>query len=173
MECPKCKGVRLEKTDPSKPLWCPECGGVWVPMQDMDNVSQSFSEDLNTSMFDASAYDQKTGLCPQGHGIMLRAKVEGDKPFYLERCPHCGGIWFDHGEWQQVVKYHLTDHLADFWTTAWQRQLQSRKDRESFIELNKSLLGEDIVGDIFKLAEKLKSHPEKSRALALLRQELN
>lgn len=172
MECPKCKNVNLEKTDPSKPYWCPECGGMWVPVQEMDDFSHSLMEDLNTSMFDSSDYDHRTGLCPLGHGIMLRAKVEGDRNFYLERCPHCGGIWFDHGEWQQIAKYHLADNLAEYWTSAWQRKKQAEKDREGFIELNKKMIGEDAVGMILDLAAKLKGHPEKGRALALFRQEL-
>lgn len=172
MECPKCKHVELKKTGFNKPYWCPQCGGLWVPVQDMDGYSQSFVEELNTSMFDSESYDQKTGLCPLGHGIMIRAKVEGDKEFYLERCPHCSGIWFDHGEWQQVARHHLIDHLADFWTTAWQRKKKEEKDQESFIELNKKLIGDDLVRQIYDLAGKLKDHPEKIRAIALLRNEI-
>jgi len=48
--------------------------------------------------------DNRTGPCPSGHGIMIRAKVDIDEPFYLEKCTTCGGIWFDHGEWLRIVE---------------------------------------------------------------------
>ena len=169
MECPKCKGVRLEKNDPSKPHWCPACGGVWVAMEDF---SKSFEDVHDTGVFDHDAFDGKTGLCPAGHGIMLRARIEGDYVFYLERCTTCGGVWFDHGEWQQIAKHHLVDNLSDHWTTAWQRKKQHEQEREHFIELNRKLIGEDIVHRILDLADLLKNHPEKARAMALLKQEI-
>lgn len=169
MECPKCKGVKLEKKDPSKPYWCPDCGGVWVSME---NLSEHFDEDSKTGVFDHQAYDKKTGLCPAGHGIMIRTRIEGDYPFYLERCTTCGGVWFDHGEWQQISKHHLLDNLADHWTSAWQRRNLHEKERESFIELNTKLIGKDIVQRILDLAVLLKNHPQKARAMALLKQEI-
>lgn len=172
MDCPKCKNVKLEKNDPSKPYWCPVCGGMWISIHEIEELSEPFVEDLKISLEDSAQYDQKTGLCPNGHGIMIRANVEGDRSFYIEKCSHCGGMWFDHGEWQQIAKHHLLGNLADFWTTAWQRQHQQEKNRESFIELNKKILGEDIVQLIIHLGEKLKDHPEKTRAFALLKQEI-
>lgn len=169
MDCPKCKGVKLEKNDSSKPHWCPVCGGVWVSMSDF---SQSFEEDINVSKFDPASYDGKTGLCPSGHGIMIRAKIDGDYDFYLERCSHCGGVWFDHGEWQQIAKHHLVENLSNFWSSGWQRKKQQEKERESFIDLNKKLMGDEIVHMILKLGDLLKDHPEKTRAMALLKQEI-
>lgn len=168
MECPKCKGVKLEKKDPSKPYWCPACGGVWVSME---NLVRHFDEDSETVMSDHEDFDGKTGLCPAGHGIMIRARIEGDYPFYLERCTTCGGVWFDHGEWQQISKHHLLDNLTDHWTSAWQRKTLHEKEREAFIELNKKLIGDDIVHRILDLAALLKDHPQKARAMALLKQE--
>jgi Zn-finger nucleic acid-binding protein len=169
MECPKCKGVKLEKTDLSKPYWCPVCGGVWVSMEE---ISRPFAEDIDPALFDSLHYDGKTGLCPLGHGIMIRAKIEGDYDFYLERCSHCGGVWFDHGEWQQIAKHKLVDNLSHFWTAAWQRKNMQEKEREIFIDRNKTLIGEEIVEKILELGKILKNHPEKSRALALLKQEI-
>jgi Zn-finger nucleic acid-binding protein len=145
---------------------------MWVSIHDIEELSMPFVEDLKISLDDAVHYDEKTGLCPNGHGIMIRAKVDGDRPFYLEKCTHCGGIWFDHGEWQQIAKHHLIGNLADFWTTAWQRQKQKEKDRDSFIEINRKLIGDDVVRLIIQLGELLKNHPEKTRAMALLKQEI-
>jgi hypothetical protein len=44
--------------------------------------------------------------------------------------------------------------------------------RQSYLESNKKLLGEGVYNTIIQLAEKLKDHPEKGRALALLQQEI-
>jgi Zn-finger nucleic acid-binding protein len=172
MLCPKCKNVPLEKTSPDKPYWCPVCGGMWVSIYEIGELSEPFVDDLRISLADAAMMDARTGLCPHGHGIMIRAKVEADHSFYLEKCTHCGGVWFDPGEWQQIAKHHLVENLADFWTTAWQKQKNKEKDRESFIALNKRLIGDEAVQLILRLSEILKNHPEKTRALALLKQEL-
>ncbi|MFL5359808.1 MAG: zf-TFIIB domain-containing protein, partial [Myxococcales bacterium] len=43
--------------------------------------------------------DARSGVCPLCRGVLVRARVEGDHPFHLDRCPICAGIWFDSGEW--------------------------------------------------------------------------
>ena len=54
MECPKCKHVELEKNDPSKPFWCPVCGGMWVSIHEIEDLSQSFVDDLRVALADSA-----------------------------------------------------------------------------------------------------------------------
>ncbi len=75
--------------------------------------------------------DAVTGLCPEGHGLMTRARVVTDDTFFLDRCIGCGGIWFDRGEWEKVASAHLVEEIAAFWTKAWQsRQRETSRQKE-------------------------------------------
>jgi Zn-finger nucleic acid-binding protein len=172
MKCPKCKTSDLQKNDFNSPLTCPDCKGIWISDKDAANVPESVLVESPSPSPDNASMDNKTGVCPAGHGIMLRAKVDTDNPFYLERCSKCGGIWFDAGEWQRLAQSHLKDNLPDFWTQSWQHKQQKEKDRQHFLALNKRLLGESVFNSIMDLADSLKDHPEKTHALALLRQEI-
>lgn len=172
MKCPKCKTLDLESLSPKAHYSCIECGGIWITDTAHMQVPESVIDDtLRQSSADDNP-DDRTGLCPAGHGIMLRAKVDIDDPFYLEKCGKCGGIWFDKGEWQRLASSHLAANLADFWTQSWQRSQHQQKNRESFLTVNKTVLGEDVFDKIMTLADLLKDHPEKIRALALLKQEI-
>ncbi len=75
-------------------------------------MSDTLTVDVATTGADGTTHDDKTGLCPEGHGIMVRAKIDVEDPFYLEKCTHCGGIWFDSGEWQQIAQHQLIESLA-------------------------------------------------------------
>lgn len=171
MNCPKCKTTVLERTSYGAPYSCAKCGGMWVLNDEISKLSESF---INQPLSDSESEinDSRTGLCPEGHGIMIRAKIDFDKPFYLERCTHCGGIWFDQGEWHRIAENQFYENLSEFWTSSWQRKQQQEKNRESFLEMNKKLFGDEIFNALIDLADKLKNHPEKSRALALLKGEI-
>ncbi len=170
MKCPKCKTIELKKSGYNSPYFCDKCKGMWLSNIENSNLPDITIENIaDDSVTDN---DNKTGLCPSGHGVMIRAKVDIDEPFYLERCTACGGIWFDNGEWLRIAENNLSDNLSIIWSKSWQRNQSKTKNRNSFLETNQKLLGEQIFNEVMELSEKLKSHPEKDRAIALLQQEI-
>jgi len=171
MNCPKCRTVELKKNSSHSPYLCGQCGGMWL--LDAENAILS-PETIETTDADPGPVDndQKTGLCPAGHGIMIRARVELDEPFYLERCTDCGGIWFDRGEWIRIAENNLADTLSSIWSRSWQRKQRDEKNRERFLRANRRLLGESLFNATMELTEMLREHPEKDRAIALLLQEV-
>ncbi len=170
MKCPKCKTTELKTSGYNSPYFCDECKGMWLTNTNDSSLPEITIESIEDTSITGN--DSKTGLCPSGHGVMIRAKVDIDEPFYLEKCTACGGIWFDKGEWQRIAENNLSDNLSIIWSKSWQRNQSKTKNRESFLETNQKLLGEQIFKEIMDLSEKLKSHPEKDRALALLQQEV-
>ena len=172
MKCPKCVNIDLGKKSFSRPYACPECGGIWVRKEDLSRMSDVIFNDHEDILSDNNTLDSKTGLCPEGHGIMIRARIEDDCPFYLERCSVCGGIWFDRGEWQRIAGHHFLKNLSDFWSYSWQQRQRRKKSRRQYLQKNEELLGNELFASLVTLAEKLKQHPEKGRALSFLREEI-
>lgn len=171
MNCPKCKTTELKKPTYNSPHFCKSCGGMWHLNDTNSSLPEITTEEIGNNQ-DQNDHDYKTGMCPSGHGIMIRAKVDIDEPFYLEKCTACGGIWFDKGEWHRIAEHNLADNLSIIWSKSWQRKQSQEKNRDSFLQTNRELLGDNIFNSIIELSEKLKDHPEKDRAIALLRQEI-
>ena len=181
MDCPKCKNVKLRRKlkqssfssrrAPS-PLTCAKCGGLWIETEEFSILSDSYIEDGNIGSNPDPSADGRTGLCPAGHGLLIRAKIDLDPPFHLEKCSVCGGIWFDKWEWNRIIEAHLIENLNDFWTFAWRIKHRRKKDREYYLNLNKELLGEELFESIIQMAQTLRDHPEKLKAMALLRYEM-
>ncbi len=171
MNCPKCKTTELKKPNLNSPYFCKECKGMWLSNNENSNLTDITFENIEVDS--TSENDDKTGLCPSGHGIMIRAKVDIDEPFYLEKCTACGGIWFDKGEWQRIAENSLSDNLSNIWSKSWQKKQSEVKNRKSFLEMNQKLLGEEIFNNIINISKKLKDHSDKDRAIALLQQEIN
>jgi Zn-finger nucleic acid-binding protein len=99
---------------------------------------------------------------------MGRARVELDAPFYLERCVHCGGVWFDAGEWQRLATSHLLSSLLEFWTPAWRWRSQQEKARKAARERLSTRLGPELFEKLQALAAALNTHPARDEALAFL-----
>lgn len=171
MKCPKCKTVGLKKLSYNSPYLCSECGGMWHESSENSTFPDITIEhdDANSN---ANVHDKKTGVCPSGHGVMIRAKVDIDEPFYLEKCTACGGIWFDKGEWLRIAENNLAGNLSNIWSKSWQRKQSKEKNRENFLTMNQKLFGDKIFNSIMELSKELKDHPEKDRAIALLQQEV-
>lgn len=184
--CPKCKSSALvsalaENACEFEPgaegslLRCEECNGMWLSHSlvacAVDSGADLGLEDADESSAEDSV-DQRTGLCPLGHGILIRARVHLEDSFFLERCPHCGGIWFDSGEWKQLASSHLLHHLQDFWTPTWRRQRRESALRFAYITSLKADLGQELYESVTRLAKELKDHPQRQRVLAFLQSEI-
>ena len=171
MNCPKCKTTNLLRKSYESPYKCPNCKGMWLENSKIPKFMKENSLSANEESME-TRNDDKTGLCPEGHGIMIRARIDTKEPFHLEKCSKCGGVWFDNGEWQKIVKKNLTDQLAIFWCKSWQTQQRKQRGKKKYHEINRQLLGEDVFNQIMQLSEALQKHPEKGRAIALLQQEI-
>lgn len=145
---------------------------MWIEREELPNFLESFHNSSEEAPGKGDL-DERTGLCPSGHGVMIRARVDAAEPFYLEKCPRCGGIWFDQGEWLKIAQTTFSENLSDLWCKSWQYNQRKEKERSVFLEINKQLLGEDIFQEIMNLASRLREHPEKGRAIAFLQQEAN
>ena len=105
MVCPKCRTATLASLVPyaaEPPHRCSGCGGYWVPLAVAARLAEFMPEDAagTTDGPAPAAADARAGLCPNGHGLLVFARIELDGHFYLDRCPTCSGVWFDRGEWE-------------------------------------------------------------------------
>jgi Zn-finger nucleic acid-binding protein len=174
--CPKCRQTEL--VTPPGPitgaLRCPACRGTWLPRDEARVEVAGVLLESESMMRPNSAADARTGLCPLGHGILIRAKVELDDPFHVERCPDCHGIWFDKGEWNTLAASHLLEHLDDLWDPAWRFRMRAERLERSQRAGLEHELGRPLVDMLETLATALREQTPRvqSLALAYLKEEL-
>ncbi|HEY9648052.1 MAG TPA: zf-TFIIB domain-containing protein [Chroococcidiopsis sp.] len=179
MQCPKDRTVELVGGTLAGDLpvqCCADCGGNWIPpenyhdwrarhdLQGLDTMPKTL-DDLN---YVQSPLDSKGGLCPDCGCFLSRSKVGSRNPFYVERCPKCGGIWCDRGEWDVLEKLGLTGVIDQLFMNEWQVRLRERewalRERQATIDK----LGEDLAQLVFDLAEQLEKHPNGDFGVAYL-----
>lgn len=175
--CPKCESAQLQSvsgassisSSHSRPRQCPGCRGVWVPFAAFAALEdEDFLAEHDSPAGDAE-YDRRIGACPEGHGMMRRARVQWDDTYFLDRCGSCGGIWFDAGEWSRIANERLLENITEIWTLAYRsRRTQERVDAALGADLQQKL-GEDTFALLLELAKKLHGHPHASAAAAYLR----
>ncbi|MDD9946407.1 MAG: zf-TFIIB domain-containing protein [Myxococcales bacterium] len=179
MDCPKCPGKRLEPVSTeesliglgSVPRRCAGCGGLWVSRAAVPALHESGV--LEAQQADAEAdpeADRRNGVCPEGHGIMARARVSWDDPYFVERCPSCDGIWLDAGEWSRLGADLLLDQLDQLWLPSWRRRLRNEHERQQLETDLREKLGDDLYDRARDLGMTLASHPHGDVALAYVRE---
>jgi Zn-finger nucleic acid-binding protein len=179
--CPKCKAATLEPLS-AAPLQhksessavpasrCSNCRGVWMP-------HGALSHDLGLPTEEAAPgsvnLDAKVGFCPAGHGLLIRARVDAEQPFHLDRCGTCAGIWFDAGEWAALASTEWLHHLDDLWDPAWRKRMREERARKEHQQALEQALGPETARLVIELAAVLKQHPrQQSLAVAFLLDEL-
>ncbi|MGB3236657.1 MAG: hypothetical protein WBB29_00075 [Geitlerinemataceae cyanobacterium] len=163
--------------------YSPETGGIWLPREayrdwvadrpryelDLLQVVQL----LNKIDFQPAPQDSQAGICPETGRLMVRARVNTPRPFYVERSGPDGGIWLDYGEWEvlSILGLHLQiDSLfSSEWQAAFREVQQLERQRQATIEK----LGEDLAAQVFQVGEALRAHPNGDFGVAYLMQQFD
>ena len=173
--CPKCasqllvpvEGVRANSG--ASALQCPHCSGFWVPPEVVAlpaSLTVLSARDVRKAALPLE--NQRTGQCPEGHGLLRRARVTWHDPYFLERCARCGGVWFDAGEWSRAVADELLGNLSEVWSPAWRKQLSDQQSHDSLEVDLRAKLGSELFSALRTLADSLETHPQRGVALAYL-----
>lgn len=183
LRCPKCRLVHLDQAKGTlahietweHAMKCPQCQGYFLPHSIVEHWQTEPFVELNADepLSMRPELDRKTGLCPLGHGILVRARVDADQVFYLERCGFCRGVWLDCGEWQRLAASLYLDHLDDLWDPSWQKQRRSEKLQRGLDRSLADQLGENLYRDLASVVHLLRHHPARAQALAWIAQRLD
>lgn len=180
MLCPKDRKTPLQDDSLAESLAvkrCDGCKGIWLPSAEYeawqakqppsDPDPSRLLEPLEVD-FVQSPYDTKAALCPECGSYLSRAKISLEKPFYVERCANCGGIWCDRGEWDVLEKLGFHRTIQTLFTQEWQAKVRRcemiEQERQAMIDK----LGQDLAERIFALAEVLEKHPAGDFGVAYL-----
>jgi Zn-finger nucleic acid-binding protein len=171
--CPKCGAGALAMVEGSIVLRCAKCSGFWVPplaFGEPGIVELLKERDLHPEH--PLEQDHRTGVCPDGHGVMRRARASNDDPYFLERCARCGGVWFDPGEWSRLADERLLTDVTNLWSPAWREHLSEEQNRASLRADLRSKLGSETFELLETLVDKLSEQNLSALALAYLQQRL-
>ena len=178
MKCPVCKtdslgSITLVENLPANQ--CPNCGGVWLPSNAYMTWWKARGEDMPqkpaVSGMDRHWHVDELKLCPQSGHIMGRYKIFPDTEFYLDRCGHCNGIWFDKNEWDALVERNLHDNVNEFFTRPWQDELHAAETHNHLEQLYTDKLGAEDYERVKHIREWLKDHPKQGMLIAYLQAE--
>jgi Zn-finger nucleic acid-binding protein len=119
-----------------------------------------------------SPADVLPGFCPRCRGILVRARVNDENPFHLDRCPICRGIWFDAGEWAAIASTEWLNHLDDLWDPVWRKKVRDQRAENRHLETIEHALGADVFAKVQAAVKALRKHPMRSLGLSFIVEEL-
>jgi Zn-finger nucleic acid-binding protein len=180
-DCPKCKSATLLPLSAPRargassepfvpPSRCSKCRGVWLPHGAME--AHPLPGSIEVSKAIPAKADARSGVCPLCRGVLVRARVEGEHPFHLDRCPICAGIWFDSGEWAAIAAGEWLTHLDDLWDPVWRKRVRERRAEKRHLETLEHALGPEAFGKMTEVVRLLRGHPMRSLGLSFLIDEL-
>jgi len=181
--CPKCRSLTLDDAEGTladlspqeHALFCSKCRGYWMPHAVVERwQTEPFVEITEDEPMSVRPDpDKRTGLCPMGHGILLRARVDSDKVYYLERCGLCRGVWLDRGEWQRLAAALYLDHLDDLWDPTWQKQRRREALQKGLDVALVAQIGPELFAQVSQVVHALLDHPAKAQAFAWIAEHLD
>jgi len=132
MRCPGCPGIELAVFELQANVAaqkCSACGGFWLSSLQfanwIDSVQTSKPASTTGTPTSAPTNDPKAAkICPECGHVMTRYKVGHAMSFSLDRCGHCGGTWFDGGEWEVLKNSPLRDQVHLVFSPSWQSRVR-------------------------------------------------
>jgi uncharacterized protein len=92
---------------------CPDCGGIWFDTMELYSVKQGQSaqiDHLDPAILQAlSPLQALERFCPHDQARLARfVDPFFPKDLVIERCPDCGGLWLNRGEFTKYQQFRQT-----------------------------------------------------------------
>ncbi len=96
MDCPRCS-VELTPVshEESTIHWCPDCGGNWVEVTDLNKILLHANLPALSSIPGFVNTDELSGQCPACQVDLSVIEGGEKKALAYDTCESCGGIWVD------------------------------------------------------------------------------
>lgn len=174
--CPVCKEEGLSQHELEQnlhPSRCGKCNGVWVSSLQYEqwlkhhgaNLPEK-APDAGVSLETSEAHGAK--FCPECKYILLKYKVGHNVGFSLNRCGHCGGVWFDKNEWEIMKSRNLNDDVHYVFSEAWQSAVRAEEHKTAIDDILRKQIGDADLKEIQRIKSWLQSHPKSNELYAYL-----
>jgi hypothetical protein len=111
MKCPACKNSLREKNTGGMTvdICYGGCGGIWFDAAELERVSVSAPAATTLHSIwqiqPGNVQPTEARLCPRCPEQVLERSWYSDlKQVEIDRCPKCGGIWLDAGEFSSIYE---------------------------------------------------------------------
>ena len=176
VNCPRCRIVALEEQPLESALLaltCPQCAGHWIKGFQYWKWLEQHGPNLPEKPASASSgppvtEDAHALLCADCKRILGRYEVGHDIPFVLDHCAHCGGIWFDGGEWEALKARNLHDDVQAIFSDIWQAKVRQESQAVRHEQNLRDLIGEGDLTELRRVKGWLTAHPQRYAIHALL-----
>ncbi len=175
MKCPVCKQDSLHLISLFEDLPANQCSnghGIWVSSNQylawVRMQEEPLPEKPVEEIIAPQLHTDTLKLCPESGHIMKRFKVFPNVAFYLDRCSHCNGIWFDSREWDVLVANNMQDKVNQFFTAPWQDKLRKKESHANMDKIYRDKLGAEDYGRIQDVRAWMKDNPRRAMLIAFL-----
>ena len=174
--CPGCKEEGLSQHELEANLHssrCGKCSGVWVSSNQYQQWLKTHGANLPEKSPEAginlvSGETHGAKFCPECKYILMKYKVGHDVHFSLNRCGHCGGVWFDKNEWEIMKSRNLNDDVHLVFSQPWQTSVREEEHKSAINEILRKQIGDEDLKEIERIKTWLQSHPKSAELYAYL-----
>lgn len=175
MLCPVCKNAVLEDKELELGLKghsCNQCSGNWIRFRDYMVWKDESGGSVGLLTADPGCsleYDnRKANFCPDCGRLLIKYKVSGTMPFYVDHCASCNGLWLDRSEWEAIVGHNLQYQVNEFFTSSWQEKIRREMSAQRFEESYRKKFGDDNYNKLRDIRKWLYENDHKGEMLAYL-----
>ncbi|MEX0654412.1 MAG: zf-TFIIB domain-containing protein [Phycisphaeraceae bacterium] len=177
MRCPACQQGQLTRDELDANLItsaCTACGGHWVrafqywKWRERQGASLPPIEPEGDLAGSAERDSGAGKRCPECGTFLIRRQVGKGFAFHLDRCGHCGGLWFDRDEWATLKQHHLHDDVHFVFTEAWQAERRREQQEQAEQRRLREQLGEADLARLHEVRQWIEQHPQRHVILAQL-----
>ena len=182
MHCPNCKEPILQRVllPGDLPAYeCKQCRGAWLSSNEYlvwlgGKLPAEANGPPKAPELPAGwkvVESSQARICPECGRFLRRYPVWPDTAFFLDRCTHCNGIWFDMDEWQVLQAQQLYNRLNLIFTKPWQHKLRREEMQHRMEKLYLERFGAQDYAEVQRIKAWLAHHPQRSSLLAYLLEE--
>jgi Zn-finger nucleic acid-binding protein len=151
---------------------CPDCGGIWFDTSELYMAKQGQAdriEEIDAALLQAhSVIKNPERLCPRDQAKLVRfIDPYFPKDIYIERCPLCGGLWLNRGEFTKYQKFR-GDKLAKKTASPEPVWAQPAGDKTEALEKLGKFLSMPLDSQTWRPLESEKLSEKEGAALSLV-----